>query len=183
MIFVPTNISPHKDFKEIVSAKHRLKMLNLAIEENPNFLVSDIELQRQGKSYSVETILHFKQMFQNEAEIFFVLGMDSFMEINTWKNYRDLFSLCNFIIMTRPGYEVDQFQKLIPPQVLEEFKYNPEEKIFLHHSNYFISVKKITAIDISSCSIRMLLKKGLSARYLLPEKVRNYICEHELYKE
>ncbi len=103
VIFIPTHIAPHKPVRTLASPQHRLTMLELAIQDNRHFLVSDAELKRPGRSYSVETLRYFRAAFP-EADPFFIMGMDAFAEIDTWKNYRDLFPLCNFVVMTRPGY-------------------------------------------------------------------------------
>jgi nicotinate-nucleotide adenylyltransferase len=182
VIFIPTNISPHKESKEIVTADHRLKMLDLAIEDNPYFFTSDVELKRSGKSYSIETISHFKQKFGEELTLFFILGIDAFLEITSWKNYQALFSICNFIVMSRPRYEIKEFYQVIPAQVKKDFHYHPNEKRFIHSSQVSIYFTEITPIDISSNSIRTLIKDGRSIKYLLPEEVENYVKEHKFYR-
>lgn len=182
VIFIPTNISPHKEYKEIVSADHRLKMLDLAVEDNTYFFTSDVELKRPGKSYSIETISHFRRTFGEGLTPFFILGIDAFLEITSWKNYQELFSLCNFIVMSRPRYEVNELQKLIPIQVKKDYRYQPDEKRFVNNSHFSIYFTEITPIDISSHSIRTLIKGGHSIKYLLPEEVENYVKEHKLYR-
>lgn len=182
VIFIPTNISPHKESKEIIPADHRLKMLGLALDGNPYFFTSDVELKRPGKSYSIETISHFKNTFGEELNLFFILGIDVFLEITSWKNYQGLFSLCNFIVMSRPRYEINELQQVIPTQIKKDFRYQPEEKRFIHNSHVSIYFTEITPIDISSHSIRMLIKEEHSIKYLLPEEVENYVKEHKLYR-
>ena len=181
VIFIPTNISPHKKSGEIVSANHRLKMLNLAVERNPHFLTSDVELKRLGKSYSIETIGHFKQAFGEDTTLFFIMGMDAFLEIDSWRNYNELFSLCNFIVMTRPQYETKDLDRVIPAQRIKDFVYYPDEMKFVHNSQFSIYIKEITPLDISSNAIRTFIKSGRSIQYLLPEEVEKYVKEHRLY--
>jgi len=181
VIFIPTNISPHKESKEIVPADHRLKMLDLAVRDNPLFFASDVELKRPGKSYSIETINHFKHTFGEELILFFILGIDAFLEITSWKNYQELFSLCNFIVMTRPGYEVKELHQLIPARVKKDFLYQPDKKRFIHSSHFSIYFTEVTPIDISSQSIRTLIRDGHSVKYLLPGGVENYVKEHKFY--
>ena len=91
VIFIPTNIPPHKGSEEVIPAHHRLRMLDLAVEGNPYFFTSDVELKRPGKSYSIETISHFKHTFGEGLALFFILGIDAFLEITSWKNYQELF--------------------------------------------------------------------------------------------
>lgn len=183
VIFIPTNISPHKESKEIVAAEHRLKMLGLAVNDNPYFFTSDVELKRPGKSYSIETIGHFKQTFGKELTLFFILGIDAFLEINSWKDYQELFSLCNFIVMSRPQYEVKELDQVIPAQVKTDFLYRPDEKRFINSSQFSIYFTEITPIDIASRSIRNLIKDGHSIKYLLPEEVEKYVKENKLYRD
>ena len=181
VIFIPTNISPHKESQALVTPHHRLTMLNLAVADNPFFVTSDIELKRAGKSYSIETVNYFKQTAQEEFIPFFIVGVDAFLEISTWKKYQELFSLCNFIVMTRPRYEIKEVQQLIPHQVKKEFSYSPDEKRFMHSSQFAIYLAEITAIDISSQAIRTRVKNSRSVTYLLPQAVEHYIEEHALY--
>ena len=183
VIFIPTNISPHKEPEEVVPAHHRLKMLDLVVEDNPYFFTSDVELKRHDRSYSIETITYFTQTIGKDLDLFFILGMDAFLEINTWKNYQELFSLCNFIVMTRPGYEVKGIHNGIPSQLMNDFTYMPDEKRFIHRSRLSIYFTEVTPIDISSCSIRALMKNNLSINTMLPEKVKHYIEEHKFYRD
>ncbi|KPJ58017.1 MAG: hypothetical protein AMJ42_04095 [Deltaproteobacteria bacterium DG_8] len=181
IIFIPNNISPHKESGEIVPAYHRLRMLDLAVRDNPQFFTSDVELKRPGKSYSIETISHFKHTLGAELTPFFILGTDAFLEITSWKNYQGLFSLCNFIVMSRPRYELEELHQVIPTQVKKDFRYQPDENRFIHSSHFSIYFTEITLIDISSHSIRTLIKGGRSIKYLLPEEVENYVKEHKFY--
>ena len=181
VIFIPTNISPHKKSQEIASAENRLIMLNLAVNGNSYFSTSDVELKRPGKSYSIETISYFKHALGKELTLFFILGMDAFLEITSWKDYIELFTLCNFIVMSRPGYEVKEKDQVIPAKVKANYRYQPDEKRFISSLQSTIYFTEITPVDISSFTIRALIKKGGSINHLLPEKVESYIKEHKLY--
>ena len=181
VIFIPTNISPHKSTRELIDGKHRLHMLELAVKTNPYFVTSDLELQRCGESYSVETISYFKKTASEEVIPFFIIGLDAFLEISTWKDFRDLFSLCNFIVMTRPGYDVSIKEQLIPGEIVSEFTYNSGEKTFVHESQFSTYVTEITALDISSHAIRSYIKTGRSVKYLVPEAVESYMAEQNFY--
>ena len=181
VIFIPTNISPHKESQVLVSPHHRLTMLNLALEGNSFFVASDIELSRAGKSYSIETVNYFRQTAREACTHFFIVGVDAFLEISTWKKYHELFSLCNFIVMTRPGYAIKEVRHLIPHQVEKEFSYCPDERRFIHRSQFSIYLAEITAIDISSQAIRTQVQNRRSVTYLLPHAVESYIKEHALY--
>ena len=178
MIFVPSSIPPHKMTEEVIEASHRLEMVRLAVSGNPYFSVSDVEISRPGKSYSIETIKYFQERRQDT--FFFILGSDAFVEIETWKEFQNLFSLCHFIVMTRPGS-----QKEIPPlprALAPNFRYASEKKAWVHVSGYMLYFKEISFLDISSTKVRELIEKGRSVRYLIPPEVETYIREHSLYR-
>jgi nicotinate-nucleotide adenylyltransferase len=157
LIFVPAYMPPHKPQEGIVDASDRYRMVSLAIEDNPKLEVSDIELTRKGKSYSVETLRWFKNMYGKDSQIFFVTGSDSLREIISWKDVGEIFKLANFSVGTRPGYPVTD----VPPG---------------------ISVFLITQVEVSSTEIRRRTRDRNSIRYLVPEQVRKYIEEKGLYR-
>ncbi len=102
---------------------HRLEMVRLAILKNPCFSVSDIELKRPGKSYSIDTLRYFREIHQ--GPLFFILGGDAFFEIETWREFKTLFSLCHFIVMTRPGSQQREEILNFPEGLLPFFQYDP----------------------------------------------------------
>jgi nicotinate-nucleotide adenylyltransferase len=179
IIFIPSARPPHKE-KEVIYPSHRFAMVNLAIEKNPYFFSSDVELKRQDKSYSIETINHFRQKY-GKAEFFLILGTDAFLEIETWKNYKNLFSLCNFIVISRPGYGKRSGKDLLPAEISRDFSYDRKKKRYIYRGGFSTYFQKITLLDISSKKIRKYIREGKSIKYLLPEKVREYIAEHRLY--
>ncbi|MFC1658597.1 nicotinate (nicotinamide) nucleotide adenylyltransferase, partial [Candidatus Omnitrophota bacterium] len=95
MVFVPTNIPPHKDNTEIIPAPHRLKMLNLAISGNPGFAVSDIEVKRGNRSYTIDTIKEFNRIYPGK-ELYFIIGSDLFSYLNEWKDLKEIIGLVKF---------------------------------------------------------------------------------------
>ena len=178
VIFVPSSIPPHKITEKVIEASHRLEMVRLAVSGNPFFSVSDVEISRPGKSYSVETIKYFRESCQDA--FFFILGSDAFMEIETWKEFQALFSLCHFIVMTRPGQKEPP---ALPRALIPNFRYASEEKAWVHISGYMVYFKEISFLDISSTKVRELIKRGRSVRYLIPPKVEIYIQELSLYRK
>lgn len=181
IVFVPAAIPPHKGIRGLVDADHRLEMVRRAISDNPFFRVSDIEVRREGKSYSIETIRAFRQN-EGGAELFFILGLDAFLEIETWKDFQDLFSLSNFVVMVRlvGGEGTGPFS---PPSTLgEAFRYDPGRKVWVHRSGHELHFRQITSLDISSTKVRGLIADGKSPRYLVPAEVATYVEEHGLYR-
>ena len=179
VIFIPAAIPPHKAPGGVVEARHRLEMVRLATSTNPGFVVSDLELSRPGKSYSIDTLHYFRE--RHGDCLFFIMGGDAFLEIETWKEFQNLFSLCNFIVMTRPGFErtTSQFPEILAPA----FRYDTEIKAFVHTSGHTLYFNEITYLDISSTRIRKLITKGESVRYLIPFEVEAYIRAHGLYRK
>ena len=156
VIFVPTNLPPHKDNGEIIPASHRLKMLRLAIRGNPYFSVSDIEIKKGGLSYTIDTIKEFKKIYQ-EHELYFIIGSDLFTYLSEWKDLKEIIVLVKFIVATRPGYPL----KNLP---------------------VYMTTIDIRAVGISAFEIRQCIKQNRSFRYLVPEAVRRYILKKGLYK-
>ncbi len=182
VFFIPSCIPPHKNPEAIAPAMHRFEMINLAIQTNPLFSVSDIEIKREGSSYSVDTIRYFKNFYDQTTEIYFITGTDAFGEINTWKGYPELFSLCNFIVMSRPGCMQLEPKALINDEIEGRFIVNGKKgKVFIHNSGKRIFFISITLIDVSSSRIRNKFHKGLSSKYLVSEKVEKYIINNRLY--
>ncbi len=179
--FIPSSIPPHKVTENIIEAKHRLEMVRLATANNRYFSTSDIELSRPGKSYSVDTVRYFRERQQDA--FFFILGRDAFVEIETWKEFQNLFPLCHFIVMTRPASQKNTLSIPLPEALVPNFRYSPEEKAWIHLSGYFLYFKEISFLDISSTKVRELIEKRESVRYLIPAKVEAYIQKHGLYRK
>jgi nicotinate-nucleotide adenylyltransferase len=181
VIFIPSSDPPHKEKKEILAANLRAQMVRLAIADNPRFLFSDVEIRRPGKSYSVETISYFRRTFGGQSELYFILGLDAFLEIGTWKDPGVLFTLCHFVIMTRPGFEKKFTAEHLPVDLAPDFCYDAEKGGYLHKSGCGVFPREITALDISSTKIRESVRSGISIRYLLPRAVEQFIREQNLY--
>jgi len=159
IIFVPCARPPHKNQYDMANPEDRYKMTCLAIRSNKYFKVSDMELKREGISYSQETIIEFKKLYK-EAKIFFITGADAITEIDTWKNASELHKLCEFIAVNRPQHKL---------KIKEEYL-------------KFIHILEIPGVAISSTEIRQRIQQGKSIKYLVPEEVENYIYQHRLYK-
>jgi nicotinate-nucleotide adenylyltransferase len=181
VIFIPSSIPPHKGREKVIEAKHRLEMVRLAIGSNAYFSTSDIELSRPGKSYSIDTIRYFRE--KHRDSLFFILGRDAFVEIETWKEFQNLFSLCHFIVMTRPGSQKDTLSSQLPGALTPTFRYEPEEKAWIHLSGNRLYLKEISFLDISSTRVRELIEKGESVRYLIPSGAEAYIRKNGLYRK
>jgi nicotinate-nucleotide adenylyltransferase len=181
VIFIPAAIPPHKVTEKVIEARHRLEMVKLAIVTNPHFSISSVELERPGNSYSIDTLQYFRE--RDEDAFFFILGRDAFVEIETWKDFQRLFSLSNFVVMTRPGFGKAPLPAQLPEALMSVFQYDQEVKAWTHTSGHTLYFKEITLLDISSTKVRELVEKGESVKYLIPNEVEAYINQHGLYRK
>jgi nicotinate-nucleotide adenylyltransferase len=181
VIFIAAAVPPHKEVVDAIPGEHRMEMVRLAISNNPHFSLSDIEVKRPGKSYSIATIKFLRQQYGSDSEMFFILGMDAFLEIGTWKSFQELFSLCHFIVMTRPGFDKPFSANILHPEIADAFVYDEGGDCFVHRNGYSIYLQGVTFLDISSTRIREQVSKGRSVRYLLPPEVERYIRRHRFY--
>ena len=156
VVFVPAYLPPHKDNSDIASAKHRYNMLKLATKSNKKFTVSQIELKRSGRSYTIDTVKEFKKAYPDD-ELYFITGSDLLKYLEEWKDLSEIIKIVKFIVATRPGYALEK----IPA---------------------YIQTVAIRAVDVSAFEIRSCIKNGLSFRYLVPETVSDYIKKKGLYK-
>lgn len=182
IIFVPASRPPHKIEADITTFYHREQMVRLAIEGNPSFSFADVENQREGKSYSVRTIEYFLEKYLKQLELYFIVGQDAFHAIQTWKEWEKLLLLCNFVVMTRPGYEYRGLQGILPPDFAARFRYDEGLKGWTGPTGHTIFFREVTFLDISSSNIRTRVKEGRSIAYLVPDPVRRYIIKNQLYK-
>jgi nicotinate-nucleotide adenylyltransferase len=181
VLYLPAAIPPHKATPELLSSAHRLKMVRLAVGGQSRLKASDAEIKRSGKSYSIQTVRHFHRAFPQGLELFFILGLDAFLEISTWKEYRQLFGLCHFIVLARHGFSRRRLPEFLFEEISPEFVPFPREHRFLHPSGYSVYWAAITRLDISSTLIRGLRSRGQAVSYLVPEAVGGYILKKRLY--
>jgi nicotinate-nucleotide adenylyltransferase len=167
IIFVPTGEPPHKNLKNVTSAKDRYEMTLLSIMHNPYFYISDIEIKREGLTYTIDTIRYFKKRYP-KSEIFFIIGADSLINIDKWKNSEELLRESKFIVAKRVGIEYSLL----------------EERINEINDKYSKIVFSVTTpyIDISSTDIRKRVKNGENIKYYLPLDVEAYIKKNRLYR-
>ena len=181
ILFIPAAEPPHKDVAGEVSFKHRLAMVKLAIQDKPDFQVSDLEIRRQGKSYSVDTLEILKQE-DPDGELFFIIGLDSYRDIASWKEFDRIFSLCQLVVTTRPGVEVSDPLAPLPVAIHSDFCYDETSKKIRHKSGNYVFFLSKTKLDISSTRIRKLLHSGQSVTDLIPSAVSDYIEKNHLYR-
>jgi nicotinate-nucleotide adenylyltransferase len=181
LLFIPAAEPPHKDVAGQVSFEHRLAMVQAAILDYPKFQVSDLEIRRSGKSFSVDTLEILRKQ-DPQGERYFIVGLDSYCDIASWKDFTRIFSLSHLVVMTRPGVELSDPLEPLPVAAREDFCYDSEAEIIRHKSGNNVIFLKETYLNISSTKIRQMLNTGQSIRHLVAPAVADYIKEHGLYQ-
>ncbi len=161
ILFIPSKHPVHKDLEGNIPSEDRFNMVKLAIAGNNSFDVSRIEIDRDGGSYTIITIKQL-QVFYEKAELYLIIGSDSFNEIGIWKDSKEILQIVPLIVMKRPGYEKIN-KKIIETAKEVKFTDNP-------------------LIGISSSMIRDNIKNNKTIKYLVPVKVEDYIKKKGLYK-
>lgn len=180
IVFVPSATPPHKSRAELASAEHRYAMVRRAIAGNPGFRASRIEIDRPGRSYSVDTVETLRRRHPN-ARLGFILGLDAFHEIETWKEFRRLFGLCDLIVTSRPPHVAVDLLAAIPVVARGDFCYGPTSEELTHESGHRVIFQRISDLEISATGLRRMCRRGRSLRYLVPASVERYIARHALY--
>jgi nicotinate-nucleotide adenylyltransferase len=180
VLLIPGGLPPHK-YKESITPFHdRLAMTRIAAQDSSLLEVLDLEGRRNGPSYSIETLREIHRLYKDNVDIFFIIGMDAFLEINTWKEYKNLFKESNFVVLKRPGFSFEELEPFIISMEVG-FKRMSDSNTFATPSGNLLIYKEATLMDISSTRIREMAAAGRSIRFLLPEAVRVYIIEKSLY--
>ena len=159
ILFMPANRPPHK--KNISGVEDRLAMLNIAIEGNPNFEISDMEIKRGGVSYTIDTLKALKpSIITEEDDLFYLIGSDSLLELSHWKEPREILKNCNVVVAIRPGFRPSD----IPAWILHRIQF-----------------ANIPRFEISSSNIRTRWRENKTIRYLVTLPVWEYINQNQLY--
>jgi len=185
VIFVPAGETPF-DKPDLVKGAHRYKMVKAAIAGNSRFKISAIETRARGKSYTVDTISSFCDKYK-KSELYFILGVDAFLDMPLWKKPDRLAAISNIIVMSRPGYTFTDlskspYLKKVPLATLRSLdKGKLDAASFKISRNKNCSLVNVTALDIAASKIRELVREGKNTSYLLPESVKSYIISNTLY--
>jgi len=167
VLFAVAGLPPHKLDEEVTPVEHRLAMVQLGIFSNPDFELSRVDVDRSGPSYTVDTISILQEQWGQGTEMFFILGLDSLVEVPTWHQPERLIQLCHLVAVARPGFEVDMRQ-------LEDSVPGISSRV---------EIIGMPEVDISSSDLQRRVREGLPIRYQVPEEVERYIREHRLYQQ
>lgn len=182
ILFVPAFLPPHKPTYTISAFSHRAAMLELAVAERTGFFVSRLEAERLGPSYSIDTLRTLNQALGKDVQLFFIIGMDAFAEVSTWKEYRELLAHASFVVVGRP----------------DQCRQSCHQTVGLHFSGHAfaevlgswqgapgqgaIHPVSMPPVKISSTEIRKTVRQGGSIRNFVPAAVADYIESHKLYR-
>lgn len=185
VLFVPSANPPLKS-EELADIEHRYRMTSMAVAENRFFGISDMECRRPERSYTLETARSLREEYAG-ADIFFILGVDAFMELPMWHEPEELIKLIDFIIIGRPAMRFSDLSDSpfvdVPPAELQRLDSGASETFETKLKGGRSAVLLGTPLlDISSTAIREHIREGRSIKYLLPEKVESFIMTHGLYK-
>lgn len=188
IFLIPSAFPPHKETEGIIDGLDRIEMIRLAFSDDPDFVVSDVELKRSGFSYTIDTVRHFKSIFPENTKLFFIVGLDAFLEVDTWKSYKDLFLLIPFIVMSRSATgqrdTVLQWKHLgsyIKSKISDEYRHSASRSCYIHDVKQPVFLFEVTPVEISSTEIRERIRKGRTIKSLVPEPVEDLIKTKGLY--
>ncbi len=169
VVFVPNRYPPHKEIDGVTDPEHRYHMTLLATMTNPNFMVSRMEIDRSGPSYTIETILKLRKD-QSPGDLFYITGADAILQVirGEWARAAELLTLCQFIAASRPGFTLEA----------DELRRRNVTGARLDN----VHVMEIPALAISSTNIRQRVGQNRPIKYLVPEAVEAYINKHGLYR-
>lgn len=166
MLFVPVGLPWLKTERIITPAQHRLQMLRMALDDRPQFRISEMEIERPGPTYTIDTINALKNSLNADDELFFILGQDNLTQIPQWHDASGLIKLCYLAAAPRPGVKKPDLK------ALEAEIPGIKQRVML---------MKEPKVDINATDIRERVARGLSVRHLVPEPVNRYIKEQKLY--
>ena len=178
ILFIPAANPPHKTDRRIAGFQHRVNMLRLVLAHRPVLQLTTLEGDLPSPSYTIDTLACLAQKCPHGGEFYFILGVDAFLEIDTWKSYRELLMRTNFIVAGRSGCSFDAFEALAL-----SLGYVPKDGIWLYPSaDMEMHYLSEATDDISSSAVREAIRRGLSLHGLVPEEVIDYIEENNLYE-
>jgi len=178
LYFVPASSPPHKADLLITPFFHRVAMLRLAVQGEPRFVVSDIEGLRRGPSYTIDTLLQFRQLLGPEADFFFIIGLDAFADITTWKKYKELLNRTSFVVIDRPTHGCQSVAQVVGrcfPAYEEE-----ERGIWSRAGSHRIYSLAMEPVPVSSSMIRDRWRRGEAIDDLAPAGVVDYLRNNRL---
>ncbi len=167
VLFLPAGLPPHKLHLHVTSTEHRVNMVQLATADNPSFVLSRVDIDRFGPSYTVDTLALLRDEYGPDAELYLIMGSDSLAELLTWYKPERLIRLCRIVALARPGPQMDleELNRLLPGAIAR------------------VQSLEMPLLQISSTDLQRRVRMGLSIKYLTPPAVEAYIYQHGLYRQ
>lgn len=186
---IPSASPPHKGHENLAPAAERMEMVRRAIGDRDGLRASDIELKRNGPSFTIDTVCAFRKHLPDEAWLYLIMGLDAFLEIETWQSYEDLLHIIPLIVINRPDRQgrlqpsVDHaVATLLEQSALKGYECTMDTPCFTHCDKQPIFTYNVAALDISATAIRDLVRQHRTIDFLVPETVRDYIDAKGLYR-
>ncbi len=189
ILFVPTGDPPHKQSGTLAAARHRYRMVQLAIQDSPGFALTDIEIRRPGKSYSIDTVRTIQQEYGPAATIFFIIGLDAFLDLPSWKDAETLLASCHFVVISRPSVRfrtlasIPLFHSVPEDSVIALDMARQERADVALPNGRTLTFLRLPPCEVSASEIRKRLQEGSPLANLLPPPVESYILREGLYRE
>lgn len=168
LYFVPAGNPPHKDVDAVTAPSHRYEMVMMALEPHPQFCICDYEIKKSTPSYTLHLLTYFREQFP-DADLYLVMGADSFRELELWYHYKELFPLTHLVVMNREGSDILSLEK-----IARHYKIDYQAVITLING---------IRLDVSSSMVRRRVQDHLSIKHFLPEGVAHYIEKERLYQK
>jgi len=183
ILFIPSYLPPHKAAGASAAPADRLRMVELACWRRPGFEVSSVEVEAREKSYSILTLRKVRALYPG-ARLYFILGVDAFLDIGTWHEYEKVLKECRFIVTGRPGFDLERAQDVLGGRLRRKIVPLADAGDLggAAPPRFRIVLTAIRALDISSTAVREMARQGRSLEGLVPRAVAAYIREHQLYR-
>ena len=178
VLIVPSHVPPHRSIQPAASPFHRFAMAALAVNGLPRLVASDDELRTPGPSYTANTLDRLHTLGASPSQLFFITGADAFAEIATWHRYPEVMNLANFVVISRPGYNLDDLARRVPAMA------GRMQPASAYGSTGEPAILLLTAAtpDVSSTTVRERVIRGESIHNLVPPLVEAHIRQHGLYE-
>jgi nicotinate-nucleotide adenylyltransferase len=188
ILFIPASLPPHKSTADLAPVQDRYEMVRLAIASDPSFAISDVEIRRPGKSYSIDTIRLVQQEYGQHTQLFFLIGLDAFLEFPSWRDPLTLLELCSFVVLSRPGLSFRSLSTVallpsIPCHSLEDLDAGRTSRLEVPLGPQQLICLQLPPCAVSASDIRARVRQRLPLANLLPPLVESYILRHHLYQE
>lgn len=184
VLFVPCNEPPHKDRGDLTAATHRYAMVVAATLHNPAFTPAAIEVNRPGKSYSIDTVRALAADYGPDTELYFVAGLDSMLLLDSWHEPEALLDSCHVVVVSRPGNSFEKLREVLPEKCHERIvDASGGQDVASDARGLRIYLSDAVYLALSSTELRQRVRSGLGIRYRVTPEVERYIQSHELYQE